>query len=113
VLLLAGRINERAGGGDPAGADHVDRHARAHELDDVVDGVAGLHMAAGRIDVDLDRLGGFVDQRQDPRHHAARHLVVDLAEHHDLAPFEEARFQLVDESVGGLLLLLLRHLRLL
>jgi hypothetical protein len=45
-------------------------------------------MTARRIDVDLDRLRAFLGERQDPRHDIARQLVVDLAEYHDLAPFE-------------------------
>ena len=37
-----------------------------------------------------DRLRGFVDERQYPGHDVACQLVSDLAEHHDLAPFEQA-----------------------
>ena len=47
-------------------------------------------MTSGRIDIDLDRLRGFVDERQYPGHDVACQLVSDLAEHHDLAPFEQA-----------------------
>src|SRR5712672_2551930 len=88
--LLAGGIDERAGRGHPAGTDHVDRHAGTHKLDDVMDRVTRLDMTSGRIDIDLDRLRGFVDERQYPGHDVACQLVSDLAEHHDLAPFEQA-----------------------
>src|SRR5271155_5406035 len=88
--LLAGRIDERAGRGHPAGTDHVDRHVGTHKLDDVMDRVTRFDMTSGRIDIDLDRLRGFVDERQYPGHDVACQLVSDLAEHHDLAPFEQA-----------------------
>src|SRR5689334_19876614 len=52
--LLAGRIDERAGRGHPAGTDHVDRHAGTHKLDDVMDRVTRLDMTSRRIDIDLD-----------------------------------------------------------
>jgi hypothetical protein len=48
------------------------------------------------MDVDLDWLRGLVGQRQYPSHDIARQLVGDLAENHDLAPLEQARFQLGD-----------------
>src|SRR5260370_21971765 len=54
-------------------------------------------MSARRVNVDLDRLCGFVNERQDPGDDITRKLVGDLAEHHDLAPFEQARFELVDD----------------
>src|SRR3977135_2802752 len=54
-------------------------------------------MSTRRVNVDLDRLCGFVNERQDPRDDVPRELVGDLAEHHDLAPFEQARFELVDD----------------
>src|SRR5205823_3349337 len=46
--LLAGRIDERAGRGHPAGTDHVDRNAGTHKLDDVMDRVTRLDMTSGR-----------------------------------------------------------------
>ena len=46
---------------------------------------------------DVDRLRRIVNQRQDAGHDVAGQLVGDLAEHHDLAPFEQARFELVDD----------------
>jgi hypothetical protein len=55
-----------------------------------VDRITRLDVASGRINIDLDRLWGFVDERQYPRHDIACQLVSDLAEHHDLAPFEQA-----------------------
>ena len=54
-------------------------------------------MSARRVNVDLDRLCGFVNERQNPGNDVTRKLVGDLAEHHDLAPFEQARFELVDD----------------
>src|SRR5580704_7038392 len=54
-------------------------------------------MSAWRVNVDFDRLCGFVNERQDPGDDVTRELVGDLAEHHDLAPFEQARFELVDD----------------
>src|ERR1700686_678186 len=58
-------------------------------------------MSARRVDVDLDRLCGFVNERQDPGDDVTRKLVGDLAEYHDLAPFEQARFELVDDPFSG------------
>src|ERR1700726_3359860 len=54
-------------------------------------------MSTRRVNVDLDRLCGFVNERQDPRDDVPRELVGDLAEYHDLAPFEQARLELVDD----------------
>ena len=54
-------------------------------------------MPARRVNVDLDRLCRFINERQDPGHDVTRELVGDLAEHHDLAPFEQARFELVND----------------
>src|SRR5436190_9065428 len=67
-------------------------------------------MSARRIDVDLDRLCGFVNERQDPGDDVTRELVGDLAEHHDLAPFEQARFELVDEPFGRLPVAVVRRI---
>src|SRR5260370_19118197 len=67
-------------------------------------------MSARRIDVDLDRLCGFVNERQDPGDDVTRELVGDLAEHHDLAPFEQARFELVDEPFGWLPVAVVRRI---
>ena len=50
--FLRAQEDVRARAGHPAGADHL--HPRADEADHVVDRVAGLHMAAGRIDDDAD-----------------------------------------------------------
>src|SRR5215469_1413947 len=61
-------------------------------------------MSAWRMDVDLDRLRGFVGQRQYPSHDVARQFVGDLAENHDLAALEQARFQLGDGWFGRFLL---------
>src|SRR3546814_19991878 len=57
IFRLGGRIDQRTGAGDPAGAD--DLHFRLHELDHVVDRVAGFDVADMAIDIDRDRRVGI------------------------------------------------------
>src|SRR3546814_18677154 len=65
IFRLGSRIDQRTGAGDPAGAD--DLHFRLHELDPVVDRVAGFDVAALAIDIDRDRrvgIGGRTEERR-------------------------------------------------
>ena len=114
-LFRAGKEDERAGAGDPAGADHPHRRDRIDEADHVVDGVAALDMAAGRVDVNVDRFVGVARQCQQPPGDVAGNLVVDRAEHEHLARVEQPRFELIDRRRQRLVvvgLLRLRALRL-
>ena len=78
-VLGAAEEDQRAGARHPARADDPHRRELVHEADHVVDGVAALHVAAGRVDVDVDRRARGAGQREQPARHVARQLVVDRA----------------------------------
>ena len=88
VRAVGAQVDVRAGGGDPARADHLD--PRAERLDHVVDRVTGFDMAARRMDHDLDVLVRILGHEgQEVRGHALGHLHVDFAEDQDRAGLEQ------------------------
>ncbi len=95
----------RAGRGDPAGADHL--HARTDEADHVVDRVAALDMAAGRVDDDADVAVAFHRISEELRADALGHLHIDFAEDQHGARLEQRVGDRRALRLGGVLLFFL------
>ena len=62
MLLVGRKVNVGSDTTDPTSAN--DSYRRLNELNHVVNGIAGLHMATGRANVQGDRVVGFECQRQ-------------------------------------------------
>ncbi|MCY1301941.1 hypothetical protein D9M70_515780 [compost metagenome] len=104
TLLGNADINQRAGGCDPAGADRPD--LRLHELDHVVNAVAGFNVAARRTDEETDVLIAGRRKRHELRAHFLRQFLGDRAVDENRTRLEKVRLRFLAERQFGLLVVL-------
>ena len=99
ILLLRRRVDEGSGARHPAGADHHD--GRRDGPHDVVDRVAGLDVAAWRVDEHTNRGVARGRECKELRRYRARQARVHFAVNHHRSRGEERVGDAVEErSVG-------------
>ncbi|MNY52161.1 hypothetical protein D3C86_1878080 [compost metagenome] len=111
TLLRRCYEDQRAGGSDPAGADHPD--LRLDELDHVVDGITRFDMTARRIDVNANVVVTGGGKSHELRADLLRQFLRDAAIDEDRTRLEKIRFRfLADRQFLALVVFVFVHQRL-
>ena len=91
MLFFRRQINVGSDAADPTRADYA--HYGLDELNHVVNGVTGLHMATWRANVQSNRVVGLEGQRQQLLRRLTGNVLIDLAEKRNGAIFVQYAFQ--------------------